>query len=284
MGIDEGRVEGNKGIFGGAGLKVKALSHWPIDSDYVLFMDESGTKDINDLGEKGEYPIFVLCGCLIDRDCYAKLVEDFLNIKKTFWPPDGKFKNRRVCFISSKIRRREGPFGPVFLPEDKKLPFYENINSVITNTNFKIIASIIDKKKHKEKYVTPAIPYNLAFKFMVERTLMFLAQMNKNATLVIESRSEKDNPELLALYNQFMSRGTGYIQGYELRKHINGLFFVPKWDSKGKSYVGVELADLCAYPLGGWYLNRTSNKASEVIMPKVLNYPRHRGYGLKIFP
>lgn len=283
MGIDERGTKRDKDIAGGAWLKVQTLSHWPFESDYILFMDESGTKNINDLGEKDEYPIFVLCGCLINRDSYSTLVENFLNIKKSFWPPDGKFKNRRVCFISSKIRRRDGPFGPMWLPEDKKILFYESINNIVSNTNFKIIASIIDKKKHKETYINPEIPYNLAFKFILERTLMFLAPKNKNASLVIESRSEKDNPELLSIYHSYISKGTEYIPGHKLRRHIDGLFFVPKWDSKGKSYVGVELADLCAYPIGGWYLNRTS-KASEVIMPKLLNYPRHRGYGLKIFP
>ncbi|MEW6419295.1 MAG: DUF3800 domain-containing protein [Nitrospirota bacterium] len=283
MGIDQRGVEGDQNIIRGACLKLQTLTYWPAECDYVLFIDESGTKDINDLGEKGGYPIFVLCGCLIDKDSYSTLVEKFLHIKKSFWPPDGKFKNRRVCFISSRIRRRQGPFGPERLTEDRKIHFYESINNIISDINFKIIASIIDKKKHKEKYVTPAIPYNLAFKFMIERTLMFLAPINKNVIFVIESRSEKDNPELLSLYHRYMSRGTEYIQGYELRKHINGLFFVPKWDSMGKSYIGIELADLCAYPIGRWYLGKPF-KASEVVMPKLLNYPRHRGYGLKIFP
>lgn len=283
MGVDQRGVEGDQNIIRGACLKLQTLTYWPAECDYVLFIDESGTKDINDLGEKGEYPIFVLCGCLIDKDNYSTLLEKFLTIKKSFWPPDGKFKNRRICFISSRIRRRQGPFGHKWLPEDKKILFYENINGAVSNTDFKIITSIIDKQKLAERYINPAVPYNLAFKFVLERVLMFLAQRNKKATLVIESRGEKDNPELLSIYNRYMSGGTGYIQGYELRKHINGLFFVPKWDSKGKSYVGVELADLCAYPIGGWYLNRTS-KASEVIMPKLLNYPGHKGYGLKIFP
>jgi hypothetical protein len=220
---------------------------------------------------------------LIDKDSYSNLIGHFLNIKKSFWPPDGKFKGRSVCFISSKIRRRQGPFGPAWLPEDKKILFYENINCVILNTNFKIIASIIDKKKHKEQYTNPEIPYNLAFKFMLERTLMFLALKNKKATIVIESRGGKDNTELLSLYHSYMSRGTEYILGSNFRSHINGLFFASKWDSKGKSYVGIELADLCAYSLGCLYLDRPS-RPSEIIKPKLLNYPRHKGYGLKIFP
>jgi len=283
LGADERGIEGDKDIVGGACLKVETLTHWPLESDYILFIDESGTKDINDLGEKGEYPILVLCGCLIKKDSYSILVEKFLNIKKSFWPPDGKFKNRRVCFISHEIRKRKGPFGPAWLPEDKKLLFYENINVTVSNTNFKIITSIIDKQKLTERYKIPAVPYDLSFKFVLERVCMFLRKKNKKAAIVIESRGKKDNLELLALYNHFMNRGTEYIQSYELRKHLTGLFFVPKWDSEGKSYPGVELADLCAYPLGCWYLNRPS-KASEVIIPKLLNYPEYKGYGCKTFP
>lgn len=283
MEFSKREIKGNQDVVGGTCLKLPTLSYWPNDIDYILFMDESGTKSITDFGEKGEYPIFVLCGCLIHKHNYSNLVKSFLNTKESFWPPDGKFKGRRVCFISSKIRRREGPFGHLWLNDDKKTQFYENINNIIISTDFNILASVIDKGKLSNKYIRPEEPYNLAFKFIIERFLKFLAKKNKIGVMIIESRNLKENSELLTLYHSYMINGTNYVSASQLRKYIKGMFFVPKWDSKGKSYTGVELADLCAYPLGTWYLGRKT-KATEIISQKLLNYPEYKGYGLKIFP
>lgn len=255
------------------------LKNWPDNINYILFVDESGTEGLNNIDLN--YPIMVLCGCLIDKENYQFLKKYFQLLKKEFWPPNGKFKNKDVCLISNHIRREKGPFGPQFLSKETKSNFYEKLNDIIQGVIFQIFASIIDKKKLCEKYRNPVNPYNIAFKFIIERAIYNCK--NKKMLIVIESRGKKENKNLISIYDDFKNNGTEFVNPYQFKKTINDIKFLPKWSSEGEVYSGIELADLCAYPIGTSYLGRI-NKASEIIIPKIFNYPEHLGYGLKIFP
>lgn len=268
---------------------VDKIHVWPKDFDYLLFIDESGTKDLNDLGN---YPILSLCGCIFSREEYSILKREFGRIKELFWPPNGCYSGKPVCLISNKIRNQSGPFNKI---PDKEL-FYNHLNEAIEKVPTIILASIIDKLSFLKRYGQSAHPpYELAIVFMLERFCMFLLSRRARGGVIIESRGKKEDLIIETVYTELLSRGccnvkngtfSSYVSGTDYRKVFrnNGIYFNSKWSHDFKNtYSGLELADLCAYLIGSRYLGRSA-PAFNIIKKKIRGYPKIKGMGIKVFP
>jgi len=244
---------------------------------YHLFLDESGDHGLSFTDQ--HFPLFLLAGCLFSDEELEKAEKEINNFKKEF------FGTTNVILHSRDIRRCEDAFQILFDLELKKR-FYERLDEIISEVDFAIIGSGINKKDHITKYGKRAKdPYPLSLSFIIERLIFYLEKKGTNTTIdiKIEKRGKREDQKLLSQYNTILDRGTHYIPSERLKNKITDfeLFF------KRDNVVSLQIADLCAYPLARYILNpKEPYPPFEIIKSKIYcdNKGNFNGYGLKTFP
>lgn len=243
---------------------------------YALFLDEAGDHGLTVVDP--HFPIFLLCGCLISKESLARLEKQVNQFKKKY------FKTTEVVLHSSDIRKCENEFQILF---DLKIKenFYKDLNQIIKATSFKSFGSAVDKDKHIKKYgKTARNPYNLCLSFVLERLIFCLDQVKGSTVdIYIEKRGRKEDEQLLAQYNTILDLGTYYVKSRRLKEKITNFEFF--W--KKENIVGLQLADLVAYPIARSIIfPRRPYPTYEIIKNKIYCGKNGKidGYGIKIFP
>lgn len=240
-------------------------------------MDESGDHSLSKINE--DFPIFVLSGLLFEESSYLKIGKAVDLFKAKY------FNTKSVILHSRDIRKCDGPFKILF-DLDLKKRFYIDLDNLLKTADFKIITSAIIKNKHIAKYGKLADdPYEISLTFVLERTL-FEADDNKNLNsidVIIEGRGTKEDIQLASRYNELLYRGTGMIMPDRLLNTYSKELIAKK---KSDNDNGLQLADLCAYPIARYVLNSdVPNPSFEVIRSKIRKGPKgFMGYGIKLFP
>ena len=243
-------------------------------SDYVIYVDESGDHGLNSIDPS--YPIFVLDFCIFRKKDFARNVVPMMQ--------DFKFRHFGhdiVVLHERSIRKQKPPF--IFLRnEDKREEFMQGLNKNVQEAEFTIIASVIHKQKHKDKYVKPDNPYELALQFCMERAHRFLSKREQEGrtTYVVVERRGRDEDNQLELEFRRICDGTGR---YRQKMPEFEIIFA---DKKTNS-TGLQLADLTARPIGLHSLDSTQpNRAWNIIESKLDKSPsgKYQGFGLKEFP
>lgn len=244
---------------------------------YLLFLDETGDHGLSHIDDN--FPLFLLCGCLIREDKLNEL-ESAINEFKIKY-----FKTTDVILHSREIRRHEGSFQILF-DIDLKGRFYKDWNNLVSSATFIIIGSGVNKIKHIKKYGRAANnPYAISLSFLMERLIFCLDSIDKGAiiNIKVEKRGHKEDGLLLAHYNSIIDKGTYYVSKDRLQKAIAGL----KFHSKRDNIIGLQLSDLCAYPLARYLLYpKVPYIPFDVIKEKIYcdRKGNFAGYGLKLFP
>lgn len=244
---------------------------------YNLFLDETGDHGLSFVDKN--FPLFILAGCLFEAEELKKVEEEINDFKKEF------FGTTEVILHSRSIRKCEDAFKILFDLEIKK-KFYERLDKIISDANFSIIGSGVNKEEHIKKYGKGAEdPYALSLSFIMERLIFCLDKKgaDTNVDIKIEKRGEKEDKQLLKEYNTILDRGTYYVTSERLKNKINNFegFF------KKDNIAGLQIADLCAYPLARHILNpKQLYPPFDIIKSKIYcdSDGKFSGYGLKIFP
>lgn len=243
----------------------------------VMFLDESGDHSLEASKIDKSYPMFVLAGCIFDFDAYNKVVEPTINDLKV-----RHFGRSDIILRSYDIRKQKREFAAL-VDYKKRIAFYEDINKTLGGLEFVVIAAAINKLNHINQYVTPANPYSLCFRFILERAIMYLGRDTENMILRAESREGHNDKQLAAVYESFRQKGFAeFIKPDEVQRKLVDLSF----NQKTQNVAGHQIADLVAYPIGKWVLDRTKeNKPFEIIERKLhKKNGQFLNYGLKIFP
>jgi uncharacterized protein DUF3800 len=185
-----------------------------------------------------------------------------------------------VVFHSHDIRKERGDFNILRKPE-LRVRFIDRLSRLIEATDFTIIASIIDKKRHVERYAQPADPYEIALAFCMERLqreLMTRGQSELTTYVQVECRGKAEDAKLELEFRRICDGKNvlGKMPNLDIR-------FI---DKKHNS-TGLQLADLVAHPIGRHAINPDQpNRAYEVLQAKFRRGPRGQidGFGLKSFP
>lgn len=249
-----------------------------MNKKYYFFLDESGDHGLSFIDEN--FPIFVLAGCLFEYDEYVKICRRLNKLKETF------FSTREVILHSRDIRKCDGSFQILF-DLDLKKRFYEELNEIISEAKFTIISVAIDKKKHIKKYGKIADnPYTICLSYVLER-LVFCTDSTSGLNTVdiaIEKRGLLEDKQLISHYNEIMDRGTFHVEEKRLKQRISAFDMV----GKNENNLGLQIADLCAYPLARHILNSNEPYIPyKIIADKIYcdkKTGKIDGYGLKIFP
>lgn len=247
------------------------------DKRYNFFLDETGDHGLTFVDDN--FPIFLLAGCLFEDLEYQKVVAAINTLKREF------FGTENVILHSRDIRKCEGAFQILF-DVDVKKSFYEKLNKIISEAKFTVISVAIDKKRHIEKYGKIAYnPYSICLSYVLER-LIFCTDngaLLSKVSIFIEKRGKKEDSQLLAHYNGITDRGTFHVSPDRFRKRIDNFSMVAKRENND----GLQIADLCAYPIARHVLN-----SGEPYIPfKIIECKLYcsgtgktDGFGLKIFP
>jgi hypothetical protein len=241
-----------------------------------MFIDESGEADITT--DDPRYNIFALCGILFREDCYLHFDNQLKSLKQKF------FGSPDIIFHSVKMRKREGPF-KIFQNEDILQQFYNDIGLIFKDCEYKIISCVIDKEKYRSKYPAKNLAYEDSLKFLCERAIRHIGVKNKIDTLhvCLEKRAKRKDSILKRTYTNFRAYGTEYISTDAFQMCNPVLFF----RGKEQNINGLQLADLCAYPIARKCLTPNSPQPTfEIIKSKFCcNFWGHyNGIGLKRFP
>ena len=243
---------------------------------YHLFIDESGDHGLNKKDD--EFPVFLLCGVLVEDAAYSEVNNKLNELKTSIW------SSQKVILHSRDIRKCEKEFQKLFDLELKK-QFYDNLNSIIQESDYSIIASAIQKKRFIEYFgKLQDDVYEVALSFVIEQAATALSNLDSDEPnqldIVIEQRGKKEDKQLEAHFQRIIARGTGNLEAKELSK-LNPTF---SFKNKNSNNNGLQMADLLAYPIARYVLEPTrSNPAFDVLHSKI--YEKEGDLlGLKIFP
>lgn len=239
-----------------------------------MFLDETGDHGLAHIDPN--FPIFLLCGCLFSEKALAAFREEMSKLKLKYW------NTTDVILHSREIRKCEGPFQILFDLSVKER-FYTDLNALIANADFTVIAAAIDKEQHIKKYGKLAHdPYDVSLSFIMERLVFCMDDYPADSSthLMFEKRGYKEDAQITAHFNTIRDRGSYFVNAERMQSRITGCAF----NAKRENMAGLQCADLCAYPLArSIVLKGEPSKAAEIVSKKVYR-AQGKQYGLKVFP
>lgn len=241
---------------------------------YYLFLDECGDQNLSSFDPN--FPIFTLCGIIVSEQNLGILEAQINDLKMRLW------KNINIIFHSRDIRKCQNGFEN-FFDLSVKQDFYKSINKILGQDIYVVICCAILKEPYIRQYGKMNDVYGQSLSFIMERTVFYLDSMkncNANLTTVIERRGKKEDNALLDYYNRVLDKGTYWVTSDRMKKYFKK--FEMKW--KKDNIVGLQIADLIAYPVTRYILNPEGVNYAFDIINKNIYQDRGKLYGLKVFP
>ena len=153
------------------------------------------------------------------------------------------------------------------------------LTTSIESSPFTVISTSINKSSFREMYKDPIDLYDFCLESCLEKVYRFLQEKEQNGRLthlIIESRMPEENRSLGLAFHRILEKNRDLQHRYPLK-----LIFA---DKKVNS-IGLQLADLIAYPIGRHVLNpEEKNLAFEIVERKFFQYPNYLTMGLDILP
>jgi hypothetical protein len=187
--------------------------------------------------------------------------------------------NPRAIFHSRDIRRLDGPFRCLRDSKERKQAFYEDLDELVTGLRVRLFAVAIDKRRLHQRFLFPPNPYDVSLSQLLSLVCgppgTPAAWRPYVARLTAESRGKREDKELQAEYQRFRrsglwNYGAAAVQdrrpGTVRRVYPERIDFV----TKDRGVVGLELADLAAYPIGRAVVSANlDNPAFQVVSRKL---------------
>lgn len=242
---------------------------------YYLFIDESGDHSLKSIN--ADFPVFVLCGVLIESKEYLIIDQKVKDLKKSIWD------DKKVIFHSTDIRKKRNEFVKL-IDEGIYKQFLHGLNTIMSESKYTVIASCVDKDKFVKAYgklVTNA--YSVCLSFIIERTVFFLDDVPadlRKLQICIEGRGKKEDGSLRSDFDKVCARGTTYVNAKRIKDIGADIHFRLKKDD----ITGLQISDLVAYPIARYILDKSrANPAFDIIQPKLYAKGK-KVYGLKFSP
>jgi hypothetical protein len=227
---------------------------------YSLYIDESGDHILK--ADK-DYPIFILGGVLLSEVEHNKLTKLLSNLKI-------KYFSRANMILHTAEFLRAKSINSVYYPlcnAANRKNFYNDLENLVRNIDFKIIAAAVSKPDYLKHYQESAQdPYLLAVKPLAENACAIYQELGLNEPInfIAESRNKKLDNQLQANY-QFLN-----LSGIKIARAIR--FHKPV--KKEDNIAGLQLADLVVTPLGRNLLRRKQYLNFDSIAGKIKSLSR----------
>ena len=242
--------------------------------NYVLYLDECGDQNLSSFDP--QFPIFTLCGVVVSEEQDNLLADRINSLKMDIW------NNTNIILHSRDIRKCQNGFEVLFDLEVKKR-FLDSVNAILGDDIYIIICCAILKEPYIRQYGKLNDVYGLSLSYIMERVVFYLDSIGKDdieLRTVIERRGNKEDKSLLNYYNQLLDRGTYWVNGVRMRKYFKR--FDMRW--KSENVVGLQVADLVAYPITRHVLNPDGVNLAYDVLKKNIYQVDGKMYGMKVFP
>ena len=241
---------------------------------YYLFLDECGDQNLSSFDPS--FPVFTLCGIVVSQDQLDVLSDKINALKKEFWG------ERKIILHSRDIRKCQNGF-EIFFDIDVKRRFYEQINSILGDKVYVIICCSILKEPYIRQYGRLNDVYGQSLSYIMERTVFYLDSLetsNIHLTTIVECRGKKEDQTLLNYYNKVLDIGTYWVIPTRIQKYFKEF----EMRKKSENLIGLQIADLVAYPITRYVLDEEAvNFAYDIIKDNIYQ-KEGKLYGMKIFP
>jgi hypothetical protein len=202
----------------------------------ALFLDESGDHSLTKIDP--QYPVFVLCGLIMDDDYHDTAATEALNALKQ------KLFGKTDIVLHTADFTRNAPGFEAMADEGFRKGFFVELQGLIRALNFKIVACVIHKHPHLEKYGLKAVdPYMLSLSILVERFVFETGA--KGGSIVAESRGETLDNALDLAFLDLKIGGTEYVSAKKIRGRVHSFSI----KEKKENIAGLQLADIVATPI-----------------------------------
>ncbi len=222
----------------------------------IIFADESGDHGLPPLNP--EYPVFVLALCLVDIDYYIDVVCPLLqNVKFKYFGHDGVILHER------DIRKHTGAFS-ILRESVLRENFHRDMSQLIESLEFKIFATVIDKREYQASGLSSQDMYFVAMSTSLERASGYLETTpthSRETVAMFESRGAFEDRKLVKAFGRIAERTS-----QKNRPHSFEKLYV----AKSSNSLGLQLSDLVARPFGVAALRPDQpNRAYEILIPKI---------------
>lgn len=239
-----------------------------------MFLDESGNHGLIKIDP--DYPVFVLGGVIVDQS-YAngELAERVQRFKLDLFGRDD------LILHTADITRNRNGYERMQEPSFRQR-FYEQLNDLMRELEYQVVACVIKKDVHFAHYGFAAIdPYMLSLDILVEHFCFELEDSHCQGLIVAEKRSPVLDRELDVAWLNLKIQGTRYIQARTIDERIVGLVS----RHKQENIAGLQLADPVISPIGRFVLGKRVYEDWSIVESKLRR--RDGGYenaGLIILP
>ena len=243
---------------------------------FYMYVDECGDQNLSNF--EPTFPIFSLCGIIVSEQQNNALKEKVNAMKNRFWGTEG------IILHSRDIRKCQKGFEILF-NLDVKREFYNAVNEILGETEaYKVVSCSILKEDYIRQFGKLNDVYAQSLSHLVERAIFYLDDLKiENGVeldIIVEQRGKKEDQNLLRFYNRLRDAGTYWVSTERLQSHIRRFDFVPK----SKNVVGLQIADLVAYPITKHILEPDLiNPAFSILEPNIYESDGKR-LGLKVIP
>ncbi len=233
-------------------------------SDYIVYVDESGDHGLKNIDR--QFPVFALAFCVVSKAEYpTTIVPAIQEFKFKYWGHD------MVVLHENEIRKEKGDFAFLMTSRDLRNGLLSDLSDIMEAAPIRIIASVIDKLRLRDRYANPWNPYEVALHFCLERLFDFLIGKGpdgRTVHVVFECRGEEEDKELELEFRRICDQNQQW--GYQ-RRDFTRINFVPRFARKSANSTGLQLADLTARPIALRALRPDqANRAFDIIEPKLL--------------
>ena len=203
----------------------------------ILFLDETGDHSLTKID--AQYPVFGLCGIIVEDSYHDTALTDRLNDFKV-----ALFGNREIILHTADFTRNQKGFEDM-ANHDFRVRFFSELETLIAKLDFKIVACVVRKEEHLRKYRLRALdPYLFSLSLLVERFIFECGSLG--GTIIAESRDPTLNNALELAFLDLKIRGTEYISPTKIQKRIRNFTI----REKQENIAGLQLADVVATPIG----------------------------------
>ena len=241
---------------------------------YYLFLDECGDQNLSSFDPS--FPVFTLCGIILSQEQLDIISEKINALKKEFWG------DRKIILHSRDIRKCQNGF-EIFFDLDVKHRFYEQINSILGEKVYVIICCSILKEPYIRQYGRLNDVYGQSLSYIMERTVFYLDSLETNnirLATIVECRGKKEDQTLLNYYNKVLDIGTYWVSPARIQNYFKEF----EMRKKSENLIGLQIADLVAYPITRHVLDEEAvNFAYDIIKDNIYQ-KEGKLYGMKIFP
>lgn len=251
-----------------------------------FYIDESGNPYLTPESLTKHRYLAILAAVVSPRTAQQmeKAIEELVERFFPHLPPP------EVYIKSTRIRLRKHPFNQLSHAQLKA--FTDALYSVLLDAGeaVRLFGFVIDKQAHVEQYAYPHDPYELGFKFLIERFAIFMGrrQFLERARIVLDSRGKKGkkspDKRLRVFHEKIATTGTEHFSPEDFARIAFPAEFVDSRTSRM-----IQLVDLCAYNLyAPFAYDKPDYPYFHLILPLFDRNPYKPseilGTGIKLFP